>query len=48
VDVSIDGVKLASADGWPSAGAGARAFSVDQVSVSALERIEVNDPTGAK
>ena len=35
VDVSIDGVKLASADGWQSTGAGARSFSFDQVSVSA-------------
>jgi iron complex outermembrane recepter protein len=47
VGVSIDGVKLASADGSQALGGGARSFSFDQVSVNALDRIEVNYTTSA-
>jgi TonB-dependent receptor len=47
VGVSIDGVKLASADGSQATGAGARSFSFDQISVNALDRIEVNYTTSA-
>jgi TonB-dependent receptor len=47
VGVSVDGMKLASADGSQALGGGARSFSFDQVSVNALDRIEVNYTTSA-
>lgn len=47
VGVSIDGMKLASADGSQALNAGARSFSFDQVSVNSLDRIEVNYTTSA-
>ncbi len=47
VGVSVDGMTLASADGSQSLGGGARSFSFDQVSVNALDRIEVNYTTAA-
>lgn len=47
VGVSVDGMKLASADGSQGANAGARSFSFDQVSVNAVDRIEVNYTTSA-
>ncbi len=47
VGVSIDGVKLASADGSQGLAGGARSFSFDQVSVNSLDRIEVNYTTSA-
>lgn len=42
VGVSVDGMKLASADGSQGTGGGARSFSFDQVSVNSVDRIEVN------
>ena len=47
VGVSVDGMKLASADGSQGTNAGARSFSFDQVSVNAVDRIEVNYTTSA-
>ena len=47
VGVSVDGMKLASADGSQGVGGGARSFSFDQVSVNSLDRIEVNYTTSA-
>ena len=47
VGVSVDGMKLASADGSQASAAGARSFSFDQVSVNSLDRIEVNYTTSA-
>ncbi|MBL9200508.1 MAG: TonB-dependent receptor, partial [Opitutaceae bacterium] len=47
VGVSVDGMTLASADGSQALGGGARSFSFDQVSVNALDRIEVNYTTSA-
>ncbi len=47
VGVSVDGMKLASADGSQGLGGGARSFSFDQVSVNSLDRIEVNYTTAA-
>ncbi|MEO6246366.1 MAG: carboxypeptidase regulatory-like domain-containing protein, partial [Opitutaceae bacterium] len=47
VGVSVDGMKLASADGSQGLGGGARSFSFDQVSVNSLDRIEVNYTTSA-
>ncbi|MBL9212911.1 MAG: TonB-dependent receptor [Opitutaceae bacterium] len=47
VGVSVDGMKLASADGSQASGAGARSFSFDQVSVNSLDRIEVNYTSSA-
>jgi len=47
VGVSVDGMKMASADGSQGVGGGARSFSFDQVSVNSLDRIEVNYTTAA-
>ncbi|MSU48822.1 MAG: TonB-dependent receptor [Opitutus sp.] len=47
VGVSVDGMKLASADGSQASGAGARSFSFDQVSVNSVDRIEVNYTSAA-
>ncbi|MFM8336819.1 MAG: TonB-dependent receptor plug domain-containing protein, partial [Opitutaceae bacterium] len=47
VGVSVDGMKMASADGSQGVGGGARSFSFDQVSVNSLDRIEVNYTTSA-
>ncbi len=47
VGVSIDGMKLSSADASQATNAGARSFSFDQVSVNSLDRIEVNYTTAA-
>ncbi|WP_414664013.1 TonB-dependent receptor [Horticoccus sp. 23ND18S-11] len=47
VGVSVDGMKLASADGSQGTGGGARSFSFDQVSVNSVDRIEVNYTSSA-
>lgn len=47
VGVSVDGMKLASADGSQGSAAGARSFSFDQVSVNSVDRIEVNYTSSA-
>jgi iron complex outermembrane receptor protein len=47
VGVSVDGMRLASADGSQGSNAGARSFSFDQVSVNAVDRIEVNYTSSA-
>jgi TonB-dependent receptor len=47
VGVSVDGMRMASADGSQGTGGGARSFSFDQVSVNSVDRIEINYTTSA-
>jgi len=47
IGVSVDGFTMASGDASQGAGAGARSFSFDQVSVNSIDRIEVNYTTSA-
>jgi TonB-dependent receptor len=47
VGVSVDGMKLASADGSQGTAGGARSFSFDQVSVNSVDRIEINYTSSA-
>jgi TonB-dependent receptor len=47
IGVSVDGFKMASGDASQGAGAGARSFSFDQVSVNSIDRIEVNYTSSA-
>lgn len=47
VGVSVDGMKMASGDALQGTGASARSFSLDQVSLNSIDRIEVNYTTSA-
>jgi len=47
IGVSVDGFTMASGDASQGAGAGARSFSFDQVSVNSIDRIEVNYTSSA-